>query len=54
MLAVETEKHFHNLDKRLSILKLLNKKGELDIRYLLFLILLVLFYLYLRSLGIVP
>ena len=56
------EKKFNDMDKRISILEVLkkgkkNKKGQLQIilnpRILAIIVLLVLFYLYLRSMGII-
>lgn len=55
---MSTEKHFNEVEKRLSILEILlkkNKKGRgfsLDPKWIFLIILLILFYLYLRSLGI--
>ena len=52
--TLDIQQLLHSVDKRLSLLEAINKKGGIDTRYILFLILLILFYLYLRSLGIVP
>lgn len=54
---METEKHFNEVEKRLSVLEALlkNKKGRglsIDPKWIFLIILLILFYLYLRSLGI--
>ena len=52
---LKVEKIFHTLEKRISLLEALkNKKAEIDPLWVLFALLLVLFYLYLRSLGLVP
>jgi len=55
---MNTEKKFNEIDKRLSILEFFNKnrKGQIPInpKWFFLIILLVLFYLYLRSLGILP
>lgn len=45
----------NDLDKRISIFeRIMNKRGELDPRVVLIAIMLVLLYLYLRSLGLLP
>ena len=54
---MKIEKHFNEIEKRLSILEALrkNKKGRglgVDPKWIFIIILLILFYLYLRSLGI--
>lgn len=54
---MDTEKHFNEIEKRLSVLEALlkNKKGRglfIDPKWIFLIILLILFYLYLRSLGI--
>ncbi len=54
---IETEKHFNEVEKRLSVLEVLlkNKKGRgfsIDPKWIFLFILLILFYLYLRSLGV--
>lgn len=54
---MSTEKHFNEIEKRLSLLEALlkNKKGQwfrIDPKWIFLVILLILFYLYLRSLGI--
>ncbi len=46
------EKKFYELKTRLSILE--NKKGVIDPKWPLLIIALVLFYLYIRSVGLVP
>lgn len=50
------EKHFNDIEKRLSVIEALykNRKGRfaIDPKWIFLIILLILFYLYLRSLGI--
>ncbi len=50
------EKKFADIDKRLSIIEKLSKKGasNIDPRWIFMIILLILFYLYLKSLDILP
>ncbi len=50
---MSTKNYFNALEKRIIWLEA-GKKGELDPRWVLLIILLVLFYLYLRTYGIVP
>lgn len=54
---MDIEKHFNEIEKRLAIIEALrrNKKGRgfsIDPKWIFLIILLILFYLYLRSLGI--
>lgn len=54
---MSTEKHFNEIEKRISVLEALNKskKGRgfgIDPKWIFLIILLILFYLYLKSLGI--
>lgn len=54
---LETEKRFAAVDKKLALLEQkMNRKGkfEFDPRWLFVAFILILFYLYLRSLGIAP
>ncbi len=51
---MNAEKKFSEFDKRLSILEALNKNKKgfaIDPKWIFLIILLILFYLYLRSLG---
>jgi len=51
---IETNKRLSELDKRVSILEKIkgNKRGSIDPKWILLIILLLLFYLYLRSIGL--
>ena len=46
------EKRFNEMDKRLSMIESWKKKGEINPKIILIIILFILFFLYLRSLGI--
>lgn len=50
---MDTESKFHELDKRIALLEQSkNKKGNIDIRIIILIALIILFILYLKAIGI--
>lgn len=51
--TLDYKEHFHQLDKRVSALEMnMKKRGQIDPRIVIFIILLILLFLYLRNRGI--
>ena len=53
--SLELEKRFYEMDKRLALLENVPKrrKGEIDIKWIILAVLLILLFLYLRAVGII-